>query len=134
LVGTMLARGTVHVLRLSMLFALLDHRTAVDVPHLTAASAWWDYARASVERIFAGRTGNDDADRILAETSPGDTRTLTQLREEVFGGHIAAGRLSDAVALLVQRGEARCAKQRTGGRPCVMVERLAPAGGDGAAA
>jgi hypothetical protein len=43
--GALLARGPAHVIRLAALFALLEKATAVDVPHLTAATAWWDLRR-----------------------------------------------------------------------------------------
>ena len=74
LLGALLARGPAHITRLALLFALLAKARAVDVDHLTAACAWWDYCVASTEIIFADRTGNDTADRIRAELVPGQRR------------------------------------------------------------
>jgi hypothetical protein len=51
--GALLARGPAHVMRLAALFALLGRASAVDVPHLTAAAAWWDYVEDSVGIVFA---------------------------------------------------------------------------------
>src|SRR5262249_13926753 len=53
LAGSLLGRAEAHVLRLSVLYALLDCSTAVKAPHLMAALAVWDYCDASVRHIFS---------------------------------------------------------------------------------
>src|SRR5262249_49223953 len=127
LVGTLLARGPAHVTRLSTLFALLDRTSEVDVEHLTAAAAWWDYNVQSVEIIFAGRTGSDAADRIKAEMLPGQSRTLSEIREELFSNHIGSGSLRDALDLLRKLGLVQLSERTgTGGRAAVVVTRLNP--------
>jgi hypothetical protein len=126
LVGTLLARGPAHVTRLSTLFALLDRTCEVDVPHLTSAAAWWEYNVKSVEIIFAGRTGSDAADRIKAEMLPGESLTLTEIREGLFANHIGSGSLRDALALLRDLGDVALGERDTGGRRAVVVTRLNP--------
>ncbi len=51
-IGALLCRAEAYVLRIAALYALLDMRTCVDVPHLEAALALWNYAEESVERLF----------------------------------------------------------------------------------
>src|SRR5262249_26361518 len=121
LCGQLLARGAAHVTRLSCIFALLERARAVDVQHLTAAFAWWDYVVESVDLIFAGRTGHDTADRIRTEMLPGQRLSMTDIREQLFGGHLSAGRLKDALDLLRELGEVHTEEETTGGRPRVMV-------------
>ncbi len=133
LAGALLARGPAHVMRLAALFALLAQATAVDVPHLTAATAWWDYVVESVGIVFTERTGNSVADRIKAEMLPGTTLSLTQIREQIFAKHVAAGPLRDGLELLRRLGEVSFGRESTNGRDRVLVTRLAAAASDGAA-
>jgi hypothetical protein len=122
--GQLLARGAPHVVRLACVFALLDLRTAIDACHIGAAIVWWDYCAASVDVIFAGRTGDDTADRIRLEMLPSQRLSLTEIREQIFGGHISAGKLRNALELLEKLGEVRIEEETTGGRPRVVVVRL----------
>src|SRR5262249_33729197 len=124
LLGALLARGPAHVARLSALFALCDRRAAVDLPHLQAAAAWWRYATASTEVIFANRTGLDAADRIRTEMLPGQELDLRTLRQELFNNHISAGRLREALDLLTRLGVVRTEERKTDGRPRCVVIRL----------
>jgi hypothetical protein len=132
LAGALLARGPAHVMRLAALFALLAQAPAVDVPHLTAAAAWWDYVADSVGIVFADRTGHPVADRIKAEMLPGTTLSLTEMREQIFSKHLAAGPLHDGLELLRRLGEIEIARQPTNGRDRVLVTRLGTATTDGA--
>ena len=111
-------------MRLGCVFALLDLQGVVDVSHLAAAAAWWDYCAESVDVIFAGRTGDDTADRIRLEMHPGQRLSLTDIREQIFSGHISAGRLRNALELLEKLGEVRIEPEMTAGRPRIMVVRL----------
>jgi hypothetical protein len=128
LAGALLARGTAHVTRLSALFALLALAPLIDAEHLTAALSWWDYSVASVETIFADRTGNAEADRIKAEMLSGETMTLKEIRERIFANHVATSRLRDGLDLLRNLGVVRLDSQLTGGRPRLLVTRLAENG------
>ncbi|MGA8224412.1 MAG: bifunctional DNA primase/polymerase, partial [Candidatus Acidiferrales bacterium] len=63
--GALLSRAEAHVLRLSLLYALLDSAREVRVEHLKAALAFWDYCEASVGQIFGGSSGDPLGDKIL---------------------------------------------------------------------
>jgi len=80
LVGKLLARSEAHVTRLSCLYAVVSRSDVIDVEHIKAALALWDYVEASTRAIFAGRSGDDAADRIRAEMLPGQSLTLRELR------------------------------------------------------
>jgi hypothetical protein len=124
LCGALLARAAAHVTRLSALFAVLAGSPTVDVPHLVAALAWWDYAVASVETIFAGRTGNADADRIKAAMLPGEELTRSTITQKIFANHITAGRLTEALRLLEDLKVVRTEYRDTAGRRELVVTRL----------
>jgi hypothetical protein len=122
--GALLARASAHVMRLAALIALLAEAAVVDVPHLTAALAWWDYVVASVDVIFHDRTGNAEADRIKAEMLPGQHLSLTDIRKDIFANHVTAGRLRDGLDLLERLGEVALRSEATDGRSRLVVERL----------
>ena len=53
------------MLRLSLIYALMDCSNVIRVEHLQAATAVWDYCDASVRYVFGTKTGNQYADRII---------------------------------------------------------------------
>jgi hypothetical protein len=63
--GAILSRAEAHVLRLSMLYALLDCSPDIQSVHVRAALAFWDYCKRSVEFYFGGSSGDPDGDRIV---------------------------------------------------------------------
>ena len=65
LFGAVVARGEAQVLRLSVIYAVLDGEHVVRLPHLMAALAVWDYCEASARYIFGDATGDSVADRIM---------------------------------------------------------------------
>jgi Protein of unknown function (DUF3987) len=77
--GALCGRAEAHVLRLSLLYALLDSAKAIRPEHLQAAIAFWDYCERSIEHIFGGLSGDVDAEKIL-NALVGGPMTLTELR------------------------------------------------------
>jgi DNA replicative helicase MCM subunit Mcm2 (Cdc46/Mcm family) len=66
LLGAITARAEAQVLRLSVIYALLDLSTKVRPQHLRAALALWKYSERSATWIFGTATGDPNADRILS--------------------------------------------------------------------
>jgi hypothetical protein len=117
LAGALLARGEAHVMRLALLYALLDGFPVVQAPHLLAALALWDYAERTVYYVFGDSLGDplaDDLLRLLRANPAGLTRTdfATYL-----GRHQSSDRIGRALGLLLQHRLARREQQETGGRP-----------------
>lgn len=121
LVGSLLARSEAQVVRLSMLYALLDKSRRVREPHLRAALELWDYSTRSVRHLFGDNTGNPDSDLVLrslrADGNGGLTRTQVSA---LFGRHASADRIDRALQPLHEGGLATMSREETGGRP---VER-----------
>jgi hypothetical protein len=63
--GALCGRAEAHVLRLSLLYALLDSANAIRPEHLQAALSFWEYCERSVEHLFGGATGDVDGQKIL---------------------------------------------------------------------
>jgi hypothetical protein len=115
--GALLGRAEAHVLRLSMLYALLDRSPTIGAPHLLAALAFWDYAEASVKHIWGDALGDPVADELLRllRGSP-DGLPRNQMRD-YFSRHQSSERIGQALALLAEHRLARAEHQETNGRP-----------------
>ena len=118
LAGAATARGEAQVLRVAMIYALLDEKDKIDEPHLLAALAVWEYCEASARHVFGASLGDPVADEILrAVRSAGQEGMMpTQIRD-LFQRHCPAGRLRAALDLLARRDLVRRSTQETGGRP-----------------
>ena len=121
------SRAEAQVLRLSLVYALLDGSDTIDVPHLRAALAIWRYCDDSARLIFST---DDQADtggtleariRQLARERPGIMRT--ELRDAI-SHKIKANELERALTWLAGRGEIQRRTSTESGRVC---ERIHPA-------
>lgn len=123
LLGAVIARDAAQILRLSVIYALLDGINRIDVVHIRAAQAVWQYARTSAAVIFGAATGDAIADRILTELQQRGSEGLDGTAvHELLGRHAKRERIAQAIDLLEQRGLAIKAKKATRGRPRVVVQ------------
>ena len=106
-VGALTARAAVHIRRLAMIIALVEKSAVVEVEHLRAAEALWDYCYDSVKYVFTNTTR--DQERILSwiqrESATGKAVTLARLREELYQRNRLADWVRDQVDRLVQQGK-----------------------------
>jgi hypothetical protein len=117
LTGALLARAEAHVMRLAILYALLDASDTVREPHLLAALALWDYSEQSVRYVFGDSLGDplaDDILRLLRGSPKGLTRNAIH---EYIGKHIPADKIGRALGMLVEYRLARREERHTPGRP-----------------
>jgi hypothetical protein len=121
------SRAEAHVVRLAVIYAVLDSAEAIDVEHLQAALAVWDYCFQSAAYIFGDSTGNPTADKVLARlraTPAGMTRT--DIRELVGSGR-SEEQIEAALDLLDRYGLARGEQDTdTGGRPAERWHATGP--------
>jgi hypothetical protein len=74
IIDALTARARPIVRRLAVIFAVVDMDTRIDLCHLEAANAIWDYSRQTVEYIFGNYIGDKDANyvfQLLAENRAG---------------------------------------------------------------
>ena len=102
LVGAVINRAEAQVLRLSMLYALLDRTNVIDPVHLQAALGVWDYCEASARFIFGRRESNPYSRRILVAVKAGP-KSITDLHS-LFGRQLSKSNLAEAVQELIAQG------------------------------
>jgi hypothetical protein len=116
LFGSLIGRAEAQVLRLAMIYALLDGSSIVELKHLLAALALWRYFEDSARHIFGDPSGNQTADTILKAL-----RMLPQglTRSDIstlFSRHRSAGEIERALISLQQSNQLYCEFSATGGR------------------
>jgi hypothetical protein len=120
------ARAEAHVLRLALLYALVDGEAAIRLGHLEAGLALWGYAARSAGWAMRTTAADPIAEQIHAAlaTSP-DGLTRTQLRD-LFGRNLPAARIDAALTVLGASGRAQRHRHATGGRPAEVWCAAAP--------
>ena len=117
LFGFATARAEAQVLRLAMIYALLDQTYRVQPVHLRAALAFWRYCEASAKHILGDFLGEPIADDILRALrqvgSDGMTRSEIY---EMLGRNKSSETIGAALALLLKHNKASCRRKPTPGR------------------
>lgn len=118
LTGAVTARAEAQCLRISVLYALLAGSKRVDIEHLEAAYAVWQYCEASAAYVFGDALGDDIADRLLAAIrNEGKAGLDLTGQSAVFGRNVDAARLRLARTDLERAGLIFTRGFETGGRP-----------------
>jgi len=123
LVGAVINRAEAQVLRLSMLYALLDRTNVIDPVHLQAALGAWDYCEASARFIFGRRESNPYSGRIMAAVKEGP-KSMTDLHS-LFSRQLSKAALDEAVQELIAQGAVELVKEKTKGRPKTLIKIVA---------
>jgi hypothetical protein len=119
LLGAITARAEAQTLRLAMIYALLDEADQIDLPHLQAGLAVWNYCEASAAHIFGTTLGDEVADTILRALKNARPNGMSRTTiYNLFSGHQPKGRTDAALGLLAEKGRVRVEIQGgTRGRP-----------------
>ncbi len=117
LLGTVTARSEPQVLRLALLYALLDGSRVICAPHMLAGLAAWDYCEASARFIFGDSLGCPYADKILTSLrNKPEGMTRTEIRD-LFGRNQSEPVIQTALATLHERDLVEKFSEQSGGRP-----------------
>jgi hypothetical protein len=113
--GAVTSRAEAQVLRLSMVYALIDGSAVIDDQHLRAALALWSYCRDSARLIFGAISCDQVAERLM-EIIRGKPGINRRGLHEATGKHIKAAAMVLALTTLRDSGRARVEIVKTGGR------------------
>jgi hypothetical protein len=127
LYGAATSRAEAQVLRLSAIYAVLDSSLSIQLPHLQAALAVWDYCSASASLFFGISTGSHTADRILeAIDASANGLSRTQM-SALFHGHLSSDHIEAALEQLMSLGAIKQTSQPSAGRPATLWSATAEA-------
>lgn len=115
--GTCTARAAAQVLRLSLLYALLDASTDIRPEHLLAALEVWRYCEESARYIFGEALGAAVADEILRNLESSPSGLARNEIVGLFSRHKNQTEINRALVVLYEAGLARSEKKKTNGRP-----------------
>ena len=115
LAGAVTGRAEAQVIRLSLVYALLDSAERIEVEHLRAALAFWEYCSTSAEYVFGGRGQDTLSERVLSALEKGPL-TPTDIHR-LTGNHVSSERIRHALEDLVAGGRVIETQEPTGGRP-----------------
>ena len=129
-VGAMLDRAEAHVLRLSLIYALSESSSTIELRHVEAALSLWRYCEASARLIYGRTTGVPAADRLLEALYRAGRAGLSReaIGDRVFSKH---GGTDAALRPLLEQSLAVEQIVPTAGRPrtiYVHVDHAPPEG------
>ena len=116
LFGVATARAAAQVLRISLIYALLDGAPQVRREHLDAALEVWRYCEDSAKYIFGDFLGDPVADEILRGLRAKPTGMTRSEINALFGRNKSAGEITRALMVLNKGTLARFEKEPTDGR------------------
>ena len=121
--GAITSRAEAHVLRLSMIYALLDGKTQIELPHLQAALECWRYCQDSAFYIWGDSTRSGIAEKLrIALTSAGDAGLTRSQINNVLGGRVTKDEFSPELEKMVSSGEVSAIMKSTAGRTATIYK------------
>jgi hypothetical protein len=114
------SRAEAQTVRLALIYALLDQAEAIDVVHLEAGLAVWNYCEASARYVFGDILGDPAADLIL-QTLRRDANGMARHDiSRLFSNHLPSEAVDRALGQLLRAGKVRRESHETRGRPREM--------------
>ena len=122
LIGSVTSRAEAQVLRLSMIYALMDGQRFIRQEHLEAALALWRYCETSAKCIFFNKESNLHARKILKVLQEGP-KSLSGLYD-IFNRKIKKDELYKTLRELVANYGIEPFQEKTGGKPKTLFRMV----------
>ena len=119
IIGDLLGRATNHIIRLSMLHALMDFKTTIEAHHIETALAIWDYCEQSARYIFESQAAVDPVQKKVVEALQAGPKTATEINK-YFNHHAKAEKIQMAIKELAERKKILLAQGKGAGRPATI--------------
>jgi hypothetical protein len=127
LFGAATARAEAHVIRLALLYALLDCARSIERVHLDAACALWGYSSRSAHWLFGDTLGDPVADDIWqAIKANTDGLTKSDIRD-LFSRNKSVKAINAGIDTLVRAGRLQRTTRSSGGHGGRPAELFVPA-------
>ncbi len=110
MIDALLSRAEAHVMRLSLLYALLEGSKEIRKEHLKAALAVWDYSEASVHYVFENAVDSEEQ-KIRQKLEQKGPLTTFEILVQVFNSHKSTKEVAEKMEALEQRRIVRCCQK-----------------------
>lgn len=117
LLGAITNRAEAQVMRLALVYALLDRSAVITLKHLQAGLAVWRYAEASAAYVFGAALGDPVADDVLKRIKAAGEQGVAQTDLTLAYGRHGTANLNRALSRLQELRLIEAVQQETGGRP-----------------
>ena len=116
-IANVVNRAEAHALRMAVITALINRKSAIELPHLQASLAMVGYSERSAGFILGDRLGDPEETAIMAylQCKPSGA-TRTEIRRDVFHDNKPAHHVRIKLAALLKNGLARSESVPTAGR------------------
>ena len=121
--GQVTDRAEAQVVRLSLLFAIMDLSRRIELKHIKAARAVWDYSFKSAQWVFGESPYSANGKRLLESLLNG-TLTMTQISHDVFNKHLHGAKLNAVMDEI--KNEITTQRIDTEGKPITLVSLRKP--------
>lgn len=115
--GAVCARAEAHVVRLALIYALLDGVDAIRSRHLNSALALWDYAQRTAAFVFGDSLGDPVADQLWRAISAAPSGLSRSDVRDLFARNRPRAQIDAALNLLQHSGRVACQLRPGQGRP-----------------
>jgi hypothetical protein len=107
LLGAVLGRAEAQVIRLAVIYALLQNQRVIDLPQLAAALAVWGFCEDSAMQIWGDMTGDHVADTIMTALQAAGMTGMSKTEiGSLFSRHESSMRITRALEILERAGRA----------------------------
>ena len=121
--GAVTSRAEAHVLRLSIIYALLDGSSQIELCHLKAALECWRYCQDSALYIWGDFTQGGIAEKIrIALTGAGEGGLTRSQLNDALGGRITAEEFGPELEKMISSGEVIEFTKPTAGRRATIYK------------
>jgi hypothetical protein len=122
--GRVTDRGEAYVLRLALIYALFDKSPLIQIQHLEAALALWDYAMQSVDYIFGDASENPLENKIIKQLlAYPEGLSMTDIIK-LLSKHVNKKKLTLAIRSLETTGKVEIELVKTKGRPKKIIKLI----------
>ena len=83
-------------MRISLIFCLLDGKKMIELPHLQAAKAVWDYCCSSARWAFEDFQFSPNATKLIAALSH-ESMTIAETSQKVFLRNLSRMEINDVI-------------------------------------
>jgi len=115
--GTVTSRAAPQVLRLTILFAIMDKNKIMSKKHLESALILWRYSLQSADYIFGNNMNGKIQNKILVELENKKVSLTKTEIHKLFNNHIPKGDIDTSLSYLLQIGKISKRKEQTNGKP-----------------